>query len=165
MTALHRNTDDRCCNLNAVITQNLSRFVHQLHLFTGVSVLIKITPMRQTIHIYRIRISHLALFTLAFILQLLDRFYSRSGYALIGRNNQSFDAILGMNLFERKHHLSGTAIWIGNDLVLLRYKVAIDFRNDQFFVFQHSPSGRIVYDRCSHLRKLGCPFKTDRTTS
>ena len=132
--------------------------IDHLHLLLGIAVLGEVINMRNDVLVDRIRelgciLTPLGSAALGF--HLGHGPVAGSGHALVCGNHDSLDAISLVERCERKKHLDGGAVRIGNDVVVSGQNVRIDLRDNEFLGRIHSPAGGIVH----HAAADGSKFR------
>ena len=94
MATIGRHAASCCCDGDAVVTQDLASFIDQLFLFGGVTVFTEVAGMGQHVAVDGVGIGRLGNgFAMFFTVELTQTFHAATAHALVGGNNQSFDAV------------------------------------------------------------------------
>ena len=139
MPANDRNPNGCRADLNSRVVQDFLGLVMELHLFLGEVILQKDIAMGEAIPVDGVRINARGVCTRSLLLELVDARLPRSGYALLGADDGTANEEAVMERLECHDQLYGGAIGIGDDQ-MVAYRVRIDLRYDQGYLWIHTPS-------------------------
>src|SRR4030042_3195074 len=158
MSAHNWNSDNCCGNLYSLIFKYFPSLIDKLLLFRGISVGLKGTTMRKTVHVDRVSICHLSFDPFPFVLHLCDCLHTCTCYRLVSSHNQTFDLILPVKRSKRHHHLDGGAVGICYYPVAFFQDMTVYLCYYQRNFLIHAPCRGIIYYDCSVLCKYRSPF-------
>ena len=155
MAAFYGHAHGGGAHSDGAVPQDFTGFVHHLHLLLGIAVREEGVYVRQNVQVYPVR-KFGAGAAGAFRFQLLDAPLAGTRDALVGAHHNTLDAIGLMQRRKRQHHLDGGAVGVGDDVVVLREDIGIDFRDHQRDGRVHAPIGGVVHHVAANFCELRC---------
>ena len=170
MASCDRHTNSGRGDADLRIMHDLMSFIHHLHFFLGVVIIKEDIDLRDQIVCDLVmfrkagRRKDLRFIILAFsksgsfFIELIDAFFARTGYRLIGADDDAFDAGKVINRLQCHQHDDGGAVRICDDAFVLCNILRIDLRNDERYFRIHAEGGGVVND---YSTAFGC-FRCQR---